>query len=173
MLAAGAARAIQGAANTAIAQVGDLSPEVARAQAMDEVRQLRANIRTGERLGDELSDNIEVRGRLSDSLQTIRDAVTEPLLGALNDVMEALVIPLELIADNSEAIKIGVDGALAVLIGADSELRELRRQMKKDKEMSFLDWFEKQPQVVPAGFNAQGQMEVVNLQFNAIPGLNL
>lgn len=170
---AGVARAIQGAANTAIDQTKDLNGEVAMAVAREEVRQLRANMRTGDRLGDELADNIGVRGRISDSLQTIRDAVTEPLLGALNDVMEGLAIPLELIANNSEAIKIGVDGALTVLIGADSQLREFRRQMKKDEELSFLDWVEKQEWVVPAGFNMQGQMNVVDVQFNAIPGLNL
>lgn len=180
-LAAGTGRAIQGAANTAISQVADLSPEVARALAMDEVRQLRANLRTADRLGDELATNIGARGEIASNLQDLGGMIVEPMIAELNEILEAVAGLTQIAKDAAEfsrpvfSFLWELSEAMPIPVINELLLKWLGEFRKKeaDKNVSFLDWFEKQPQPVPPGFKAEGQLEVMNVAFNEIPGLNL
>lgn len=66
------------------------SPDVARAQAEADVRQVMADMRTSRRLGDEAADYLTARSRLSTGFQGVRDIVSEPVLKDLNTALTTL-----------------------------------------------------------------------------------
>lgn len=68
-------------ANRAIAVSRQFSPEVIGAEAQAGVRQIMADIRSAQRLGDEAAQLVDARSRASAAVQGIRDILSEPVLG--------------------------------------------------------------------------------------------
>lgn len=87
--AAGAAALNEVFAN-ARSQLQGLDPRVASAEAEANVRQILANFRTSQRLGDEVAEGIEIRSRRRAILQEARDLFSEPLLQRKNELEEAV-----------------------------------------------------------------------------------
>lgn len=84
-------------ARTARGQIGGFSTDVAQAEAEASVRQMVANMRTAQRLGDEVADYVENRSRTSAAVQGIRDVVAEPLLKEFNKAGNQLAEAAELL----------------------------------------------------------------------------
>lgn len=70
-------------ANRAISVSREYSPEVIGAEAAANIRQIQADIRSAQRLGDEAARIVDARGRTSTALQGIRDQLSE---GPLRDI---------------------------------------------------------------------------------------
>lgn len=110
-------------AQTARGQIQGLSPEVAQAEAQAMVRQLVANMRTSQRLGDEVADFISTRSRLSAAGQGLRDVALEPILQQFNDAQRGLAKATEAVNDFAQKQPTLVQGA--VMFGVDQLISQL------------------------------------------------
>ncbi len=94
-VAAAAVVALRAAINNKTALAADYSPEIAGAQARNQVRALRANVETANRLGGNLAKLEDVSGRIGAAVQSATDKLLEPLLEALVPSAQALASVIE------------------------------------------------------------------------------
>lgn len=161
--------------NEAEQQIAGLSPEVAMAQAQEQLNQLQANFRTSERLGDEVAGMIENRSAISNELQDIRDKIGEPLLQFLNKQSDALARILQVI-NNSSLFNGGVGTLKGMTATLESQLALMARwlpELKKEpKGGNVFSWYDQQePVPLPAPFNGDeefvdGKIDNPALQVN-------
>ena len=177
--AAGVAAAIN-EAERARGLIGNLSPELAQANAEATVRSMIANLRTAGRLGDEAADYTEQRSRLSAASQGLRDIVAEPVLQSFNKTLTGLTTAAERLdaffTNNptfTKGLQVGFGEALneaKYQFGPPGLLRYLDylgEQQKKDRVANTpFGWFAAQPHLdPPAPFNNAGEGEVVFANF--------
>lgn len=176
------------AAEIAAGPAGSLSPDIARANAEQSVRELAANLLTAARIGDLVGENVGAQGRLRAELQELRDTVlatslpaTNKLTNAISGMIAALNDSAEFLGGESTAKFAGelfanyVDSRFGGLIGlleryaekADSEMR--RKQMME----SPIGAFESLPfPDLPPPFSGSEEMPL-DARFGNIPGLEL
>lgn len=80
------------------------SPDVAQARAEANVRQIMADLRTSEILGDEAANYVENTSRLSTSTQGIRDRIVEPWLQDWNNLLNVVAQSAEAADKNGDLL---------------------------------------------------------------------
>lgn len=168
--------------------VGNLSPEAAVAQAQANADRIMANIRTAERLGDEVGEYIESRSRLTLAAQGIRDVAAEPVLQSLNEVLGTLGKTLELINGNAQqngsitqAILQGTTKAWSDIVMMTPLFAKLNAWLEENgSHRTPFDWFKMQEHLYPAPpsifagvSSSEIDIDKVGGDFTAVPGLEL
>ncbi len=165
------------------------SPEALQAQAIADVRQVMATIRTSERLGDEVGRYTEASSRLSAASQGIRDVVSERVLQKLDGILEKLVPLVEwgdafaqseiggfLIQGSIDALLEAAFKAMGIPSGFINAILAVLPKMDPDRATNnpFM-WFANQKFLPPPKpFSADPATEdVVGTKFAPIPGLDI
>lgn len=179
------AAVVNNEANRAQQQIRDLSPEVAVAEVRAELRQLRANFRTRDRLGDEVGDIITAKSDLSARVQGIRDtAFEEPLKEltiALNSLNAAIKVQMQILNGLSRTPLGQAIGKLADI--RDTVLDKINAALERylgtdDDSIGGFDWFEDQPFLTPPppftpdDLRAGKRRTVGEAAFAPMPGLD-
>lgn len=188
-----AALTLNSIAQTARGQIQGLSPEVAAAEAEANVRQLLANLRTSQRLGDEVADFVSNRSRLGAAGQGIRDVISEPLLKDFNNAVFALTKLVEAGNEAAQenpwitqtAVRLGLQGALGYMSpGLQQSYNFLTSfggllqgaESKIDMDNNPLTFFKKLPMpTLPAPFEEGGYVtDPGRIEFSPrMPGLGM
>lgn len=105
-------------ANRAIAVASQFSPQAIGAEASASVRQLQADIRSSQRLGDEVASIIEGRSRTNTALQGVRDKLSEGPLKDIGNITSAF-------ASAAETLNKFLEGADKVAPGATAAISRL------------------------------------------------
>lgn len=154
-------------------QAGQFSGDVVRALAQAEVRQIRADMRTANRVGDIVADNVTQNSRLSESTQRIKDAFVQAFGSEVNSIMRTLADIAEGVAGAAEeaaGVKKTIDEQFPT---ATSILDKIRREQERQEAMGFFDWFRAQPHIAPEGAEFDADASVKDVRFQPIPGLML
>lgn len=155
-------------------QLAEFSPEVARARAQADVRQVVANLRSADRIGGDTADFTEAVSRLSVLLQDIKDSFVTAVGPEVNALLDNLVIIAKGASVLASLQEKGNDWWRARL-GVDKiyeRLDKIADFLDPNDGDDFMKWFENQPWVMPPDGEV-GAGQVQGVQFNAIPGLNL
>lgn len=162
-------------------QIRDFSPDVALADARNEIRQLRADMESARRLGPEVADYEQTRSRISTRLQEARDSILEAPLKELTIVLKTLESGIKMQMDTLQAIGKGPIGdAARKIVGIRDDIWDRINEALnsylgvKDEGVSSPDWFDHQPFLpLPAPFNGaeMENVEGATAEFGDIPGL--
>lgn len=172
----------------AAGDVGSLSPDIARANAEQNIRELAANLTTAARIGDLVADNVAARGRLAAEAQEFRDTVLATTIPATNKLTNAIAGAVAVMNDivqtfggESTAKTLGDIVAWIADWKSGGTFGLLERYAKAAEEDSMrkilaespLTVFDAEPLMpLPAPFTA-GDDKPLDAKFNPIPGLEL
>lgn len=145
---AAAAFALQNEADRAVSLSGNFSPELAQANAEANVRQIIANMRTAETLGDEAAKYVEASSRLSSATQGIRDQLSEPWLQRYNDILEGLASVSEKTSTSSVMLTAASEALSKLVIGLPASIGAAFATPGKPVISPF-DWFRTLPHLTP------------------------
>lgn len=175
-LAYAATQAVNAQVDDAYRRIRDLNPDVALADARNELRQLRADFQSSARLGDEVANITTARNQFSVQLQGLKDRIVE-------GPADIIGIGTKIAALNLKQTNQAFDAIDRFLGGSDrynrviDKLNQWLDMMlgKEDETMSSFDWFDHQPHLEPPPpFVADGWTEAGDAkeaEFNDIPGL--
>lgn len=187
----GVERALLNEGERARSLIGGFSPEVSRAEAEADVRQIMANLRTSRRLGDEVAEIVEGRSRLSTSLQGLRDIATEGVLRDFGNVIGALAGAAENLnkfVENSPRTQKVIQESISQSLFSSffpglghlfpQQLRDFFDGMNKAlKKREGLDnpfqWFGSMDHVAPPDWVSGSTVKPSATEFEEIPGLGL
>lgn len=176
--------------DTARGQLQGLDPNVARAEAEANIRQIMANFRTSRVLGDEVAEGIEIQSRRSAVLQGLRDTFSEIPLQRMNNAAKgfnALLETLDKFADSKfgKAATQGTADALynqmLASLGATGLAIKLLEFVgvsgSKDKALNFhnpfSEWSNKPLPPLPEPFTEAGSRITPRQIESNLPGLGL
>lgn len=164
-------------ADATVARAGDYSPEVARARAGAEVSQIMADIRSANRLGPTLAQGIEDQAALNARSQSLKDKAAEPFIRARNDITAISEGLARLVDQNTEDGSVAKSSydfiSSAYLFGPITKAiaDAFRANRPDEKEISYFDWFSKQPHIAPDGMSFDPDESVKDPRFSPVPGL--
>lgn len=172
-----AAYAIDREAERAYQRIRDLSPEVAVSDAINELRQLQADLRTSVRLGDEIAERNRAQSIQATEWQGIKDKLGEPLIDEMNIAQKWFARDLQVanqILDRLERLGFEFAGILPPAL-RDRLNAWLDRRLGEDPNVMTPDWMDDQPFLpVPAPFNGMdvtGNLDRTTAEFGDIPGM--
>lgn len=151
----------------------EYSPEIARALAEAEIRQMRADMRTAQRQGERVADYVEAQSIAKSQMQRIKDSA----VGALGDEVNAAADLGNIIASGIAKAFEGQEGINEYwreklgLNDIYARLNEIAKKLTGDEDANtFFHWFDKQPMPSPPNIDLE-EGEVQGTILNAVAGL--
>lgn len=156
----------------------DFSPDIARAKAEAEVRQIQNDIRTAQRTGPTVAAFVENQSFISQDFQRVKDSLVEgigPEINKVLSVISLLTAGLAKFAEDWEKSWAAWRAMTPELQKAFADIEAIAKAAHdQNKPFDMVTWFEKQPMPAPAGMQpGPVEVEVAGVQFAPMPGLNL
>lgn len=174
--------AIRAAAENTRERLQNISPEVAMAEAHAELRQLRADLRTRDALGEETARYVTSKSQLSEQFQGLQDQVLGPLMNELS-------LSMKLMAASAAGWNLAIEKMKANgwefggILPPDmvNKLNEwLDKQLGTGVNITPYQWMENEPFATPpwpfrGAALRPGRRRTVDggsVEFEALPGLD-
>lgn len=119
-LASEAAKAFASAVNSRVEQLTAFSPDLARAQARNQVADVRANLRAGREFGADFAKFATTQGEMRRDLNRIGDTILTTLLNDLQPILEAISAGIKFLAENKAWIQEGTKRLEEAIVGGYS-----------------------------------------------------
>lgn len=183
-------RGVFNEANRAVNVAAPLSPEVAGAQAISELRQFQADLRSSQALGPFAAGFIDRTSAISASLQGVRDNLTAPFLPMLNKTLDditAVVAGLDKFISSPEtqtALQIFADtfsesGISQLFNLLPDDIKQYFKKAKEEADKNLhspYQWFDNEyPHLpLPRPFSDSGTKPIDKVDIiGAVPGFRM
>ena len=145
--------ALTSAVDASVNRYADVSPEIAQAQAMVEVRQVMNDIRRGQQYGEGLAKYVEAQGRMQEKFEEAKMKFLSKIAPILEAIFEFLGFAMEGIGAIPEVLE-SVANPLSSIAGSISESVTMQRDARNDDDA------EKDPTSVLFKNEGRGGVEV-------------